>query len=184
MSCLTKFLPLSSLLCLHVLFSSSFIVCVCVCMCSPPADAPCSTASVWTVCLRPYLRLLALHSNPLVPRPPFASAISNCLPLLWGHAIKPSLTNHHTYSNRYTSTLMLIHNSSAYFPSIHSRKLRRRFCFSRYRCTAPCCSLRGPEGLPLSPPVPPSLLSSTPTIPPCNSWAWPTCPTDSHRQVC
>ncbi len=181
-SCLTKFLPLSSLLCLLVLFSLSFIVCVCTC--SPPADTPSSTASVWTVYLRPRLLLLALHSNPLVPRSPFASTSPSRLPLLWGHVIKPSLTNHPIYRKRYNSTLMLIHNSLAYFFSIHSRKLRPRFCFSRYRGTAPSCSLRGPEGLPLSPPVPPSLLSSTPTIPPCNSWAWPTCPTDSHRQVC
>lgn len=162
-SCLTKFLPLSSLLFVPCLFSSSFIVYVC--MCSPPADAPSSTASVWTVCLHPPLLLLALHSNPLVPRSPFASASQSRLPLLWGLAIKASLTDHHTYIR----TLMLIHSSLAYIPSICSRKLRPRFCFSRYRCTAPCCSLRGPEGLPLSPAVPPSLLSSTPTIPPCNS---------------
>lgn len=170
-SCLAKFLLLSSFLfapCFLVLVSSSFIVYVC--MCSPLADAPSSTASVWTVCLHLRLLLLALHSNPSVPRSPFASASLSRLPLLWGHVTNPSLTDHHTCSKHYSKTLMLsamlIHNSLAYIPS-PSLKLRPRFCFSRYRCTAPCCSPRGPGGDPLYPPL--SLLSTTPTIPPCNS---------------
>lgn len=173
--CLSKHLLLSLLLfvpCWLCQTRSFFIVC------SPPADDPSSTASVWTVCLR--LLLLAPHSILSVPRFPFASANPRRHSLLWGNATQTLLTNRHT-----CKTLPfkppLIHNSLTF--STSSCELRRSFCFSRYRCTAPCFFPRGPGGDPLSPPVPPSLLSTTPTITPCNSWAWATCTADPHRQV-
>lgn len=170
----------------RVLFMSNGIIFHCMRVCSPPADVPSSTASVWIVCLR--LLLHGPHSILLVPRFPFASAnlITPRRPShIWGNAAKLLLTNHLTFSVTKTLPLkpLLIHVSLT-FRAANSRKLRRSFCFSRYHCTAPCFSPRGPGGDPLSPPVPPSLLSSTPTILPCNSWAWTTCTADPHRQVC
>lgn len=185
--CLSKHLLLSSLLFVPCWLMSDGLIfhCLCVCVCSPPADAPSTTASVWTVCLR--LLLLAPRSILSVPRFPFAFANPRRLTLLWGNATKPLLTNHNTFTPSKALPLksLLIHNSLTFSTRLgSSRKLRRSFCFSRYRCTAPCFFPRGPGGDPLFPPVPPSLLSSTPTITPCNSWTWATYTADPHRQVC